>query len=94
MLAAHAAIADVAVMGVPDPGMGERVLAVVQPLDPSRTGAGLAAELLEQCRTELASYRWQRGVDFVDRLPRDDNGKLCERVLRERYWQGHDSRVN
>lgn len=41
----------------------------------------------------LASYKCPPTVDFVDHLPRDDNGKLYKRVLRERYWHGHDSLV-
>ena len=41
----------------------------------------------------LASYKCPRTVDFVDHLPRDNNGKLYKRVLRERYWHGHDSLV-
>ena len=45
------------------------------------------------CRSELATYKCPRAVDFVDELPRDDNGKLYKRLLRERYWEGHDSRV-
>jgi fatty-acyl-CoA synthase len=93
VLAAHPAVADVAVIGVPDAEMGERVLAVVQLLEPARADAELEAALLAHCRDELATYKCPRSVDFVDELPRDDNGKLYKRVLRERYWQGHDSRV-
>jgi long-chain acyl-CoA synthetase len=50
-----------------------------------------AEELLAHCRSELAIYKCPRSVDFVDELPRDDNGKLYKRLLRERYWEGHDS---
>ena len=43
---------------------------------------------------ELAGYKCPRSIDFVDELPRDPNGKLDKRVLRERYWKGHGSLVS
>jgi long-chain acyl-CoA synthetase len=56
-------------------------------------GDELEGELIAYCRAQLATYKCPRTVDFVDELPRDPNGKLYKRLVRDRYWQGHESRV-
>ena len=86
LLTMHPAVADVAVIGVPDADMGEQVKAVVQAAEPFEVGDALAGELIEYCRGRLATFKCPRSVDFVEELPRLPTGKLLKRELRARYW--------
>ena len=85
LLIAHPSVADAAVFGVPDADLGEVLHGVVQPLDPARIGTEFTAELLAHCRRELGAYRSPRSIDFSAEIPRQDNGKLYKRLLREQY---------
>jgi acyl-CoA synthetase (AMP-forming)/AMP-acid ligase II len=87
LLVTHPKVMDVAVVGVPNPDMGEEVKAVVQPVDWSDAGDDLGQQLIAFCRAHLAHYKCPRSVDFERELPRLDNGKLYKRSLRDRYWQ-------
>jgi long-chain acyl-CoA synthetase len=87
ILSEHPAVGDVAVIGIPDAEWGESVKAVVELADGHSPSDELAAELIEYCRARLAGYKCPRSVDFRDRLPRTDGGKLFKRLLREEYRQ-------
>lgn len=83
LLIMHDDVADVAVVGVPDPEFGQSVKAVVQ----LRPGVGTpdAPALIAFCRAQLAGFKVPRSVDFTDALPRLPSGKLLRRVVAERY---------
>lgn len=94
VLILHPRVVDVAVFGVPNEDLGEEVKAVVQLVDgEEEEGPALAEELLAYAGRHLARHKVPRSVDFVAELPRLPTGKLYKRLLRDRYWSGHGSRI-
>ncbi|WP_410602098.1 acyl-CoA synthetase [Amycolatopsis sp. lyj-90] len=88
-LVMHPKIADVAVFGVPHEDWGEAIKAVVQPADGVEPSEELTAEILEYAAARLAKFKLPRSVGYLPELPRDPNGKLYKRKLRDPYWEGH-----
>jgi acyl-CoA synthetase (AMP-forming)/AMP-acid ligase II len=88
VLTLHPAVADVAVFGIPDDEMGERVHAVVAPAPDVEPTDALADELIAYCRERLAHYKCPRSVSFRAELPRAATGKLYKRLLKDEFWAG------
>jgi len=86
-------VRDVAVFGIPDVEFGERVLACVQPADLHADHQELEQALDKHCREHLAGFKRPRAYRFETALPRDLNGKLYKRRLRDEYWSSRPSQL-
>jgi acyl-CoA synthetase (AMP-forming)/AMP-acid ligase II len=84
-LASHPAIADVAVIGVPNEKFGEALLAFVV-LKPE--GSLTADEMIDFCRDKIAGYKIPRQLEIIQEMPRNPSGKILKKELRKPYWEG------
>jgi len=82
-------VLDVAVFGVPNPDTGEELKAVVEPAPDVAPDDETRAAIMEFLRDRIAKQKWPRSIDFTDDMPRDPNGKLYKRRLRDPYWVDH-----
>ena len=93
-LITHPRVIDVAVFGVPNEEWGEEVKAVVELASGNGDDAdALRADILQFLSGKIARYKLPKSIDFVDALPRDPNGKLYKRRLRDPYWVGKERAI-
>jgi acyl-CoA synthetase (AMP-forming)/AMP-acid ligase II len=90
LLITHPKVADAAVIGAPEPEMGEKVVAVVQPLDMKDAGPALSDELMAWLVPQLSRVKMPRQIDFRAELPRELTGKLYKRLLRDEYKAAYE----
>ena len=87
----HPKVLDVAVFGIPNEDFGEEVKAAVDLPEGVEGSDELAAEIIAFAKENLAGFKVPRSIDFPADFPRDPNGKVYKRRLRDPYWEGRDS---
>jgi long-chain acyl-CoA synthetase len=93
VLLSHPGVGDAAAFGVPHPDWGEEVKAVIEPGPGAEPGPELAEDILAFCADRLARFKTPKSIDFIAEMPRDPNGKLYKRKLRDPYWQGRERAI-
>jgi long-chain acyl-CoA synthetase len=88
VLLSHPKVGDAAVFGIPHDDWGEEVKAVIEPAEGIAGDDVLAREIMAFCADKLAKFKTPKSIDFTNEMPRDPNGKLYKRKLRDPYWEG------
>ena len=92
-LVQHPAVADAAVFGVPNEDTGEEIKAVIELRDGWEPTDATTKAIMDYCRDNLARQKHPRTIDYTTEMPRDPNGKLYKRRLRDPYWQGRQRSI-
>jgi long-chain acyl-CoA synthetase len=87
VLLSHPKVGDAAVFGIPHDDWGEEVKAVIEPAEGIEGNEALVGEIMDFCAGRLAKFKTPKSIDFTDEMPRDPNGKLYKRKLRDPYWE-------
>jgi bile acid-coenzyme A ligase len=90
VLSEHLGVADVVVIGVPDPDWGQRVHAIIEPTS-GTNDTNLISKLDELCRSRMAAPKVPKSYEIVERLPRDESGKIRRSALVEAASRVHSN---
>jgi len=93
VLIRHEAIADAAVVGVPNEDWGEEIKAVVELKPGWASDPSTAQSILDFARDNLPGFQRPRTVDFIAALPRSPAGKVLRAQVREPYWRGRSKKI-
>ena len=93
VLLSHPKVGDAAAFGIPNDDWGEEVKVVIEPIAGAEASDALRDDILDFCRDRLAKYKTPRSIDFTNEMPRDPNGKLYKRKLRDPYWEDRDKAI-
>jgi len=93
VLILHPEIADCAVFGIPNADWGEEIKAVVQPVKGITADQSFTDSVMAFLGERLAKMKWPKSIDYMAELPRDPNGKLYKRRLRDPYWNNQNKKV-
>ena len=90
----HPAVQECAVIGVPHERWGESVTAVVELKPDTPDAAATEQDIIDFCRLRIGPMKSPKAVFFVDALPRNTNGKVLKRMVREKFWVGRERQVS
>ncbi|MBV9665006.1 MAG: AMP-binding protein, partial [Actinobacteria bacterium] len=93
VLLSHPKVGDAAVFGIPHPDWGEEIKAVIEPEVGNEPSDALTDEILAFAQERLAKFKIPKSIDYTNEMPRDPNGKLYKRKLRDPYWEGRDRAI-
>ena len=89
----HPKVGDVAVFGIPHADWGEEIKAVIEPAPGVKADDALTADIMAFCQERLGKFKQPKSIDYTNEMPRDPNGKLYKRKLRDPYWEGQDRAI-
>jgi len=89
----HPRIVDVAVFGIPNADWGEEIKAVVQLVPDVEPSDELTTEIMDFARERMGKFKLPRSIEYIEEMPRDPNGKLYKRKLRDPYWEGQERAI-
>ena len=89
----HDKVQDIAVFGIPNEDKGEEIKAVIELIPGTEPSDTVRDDIIAFYQDKMAKQKWPHSIDFSDSLPRDPNGKLYKRKLKDPYWEGRSGKI-